>query len=195
MRTTWRGKQDGDVTMLFHVSEDAGINRFEPRPSEYTDDPVVWAIDDERLRNYLLPRDCPRVTYYAGPKTTDQDRQRFLGAARALVAIEESWLERVRGCVLYCYRLPPETFVSQDDTAGYHVSRQPVVPEGVRRIDAPLDELSVRGVEVRLLPNLWPLRDAVIASTLEFSIIRMRKALPRIAHGRGSMSEGAVSPG
>jgi hypothetical protein len=67
--------------MLFHVSEDAGIIRFEPRPSEYTDDPVVWAIDDERLRNYLLPRDCPRVTCHAGPKTTDDDRQRFLGGA------------------------------------------------------------------------------------------------------------------
>jgi hypothetical protein len=84
--------------MLFHVSEEGGISRFEPRPSKHTDDPVVWAIDDERLRNYLLPRDCPRVTCYAGHRTSDEDRRRFLGLARALVAIEESWLERVRTC-------------------------------------------------------------------------------------------------
>jgi Family of unknown function (DUF6886) len=65
--------------MLFHISEEAGISRFEPRPSEYTADPVIWAVDDERLRNYLLPRDCPRVTYYAGSQTTAADRERLLG--------------------------------------------------------------------------------------------------------------------
>ena len=169
--------------MLFHVSEDAGISRLDPRPSEYTEAPVVWAIDAERLRNYLLPRDCPRVTCYAGPKTTDEDRRRFLGPARALVAIEESWLERVRGCVLYCYHLPPDTFGAHDYTAGYYVSREPVVATGVTRIDSPLDELTRLGVDVRVLPSLWPLRDAVIASTLEFSIIRMRNALPRVEPG------------
>ena len=56
--------------MLFHVSEDAEIGRFDPRASTLTDVPVVWAIDDRRVRNYLLPRECPRVTYYAGPQTT-----------------------------------------------------------------------------------------------------------------------------
>jgi hypothetical protein len=38
-----------------------------------------------------------------------------------------------------------------------------------------------RGVELRVLPDLWSLRDAVIASTLEFSIIRWRNASPRRA--------------
>jgi Family of unknown function (DUF6886) len=81
--------------MLFHISEEAGISRFEPRPSEYTADPVIWAVDDERLRNYLLPRDCPRVTYYAGSQTTAADRERLLGSASAVVAIEEGWLDRL----------------------------------------------------------------------------------------------------
>jgi hypothetical protein len=53
---------------LFHVSEQANIGRFDPRPSEFASVPVVWAIDDARLRNYLVPRDCPRVTFYAGPR-------------------------------------------------------------------------------------------------------------------------------
>ena len=30
--------------MLFHVSEEAGIDRFESRPSQYAAEPVVWAI-------------------------------------------------------------------------------------------------------------------------------------------------------
>ena len=37
-----------------------------------------------------------------------------------------------------------------------------------------------RGVELRLLPDLWSLRDAVIESTLEFSIIRWRNVSPRL---------------
>ena len=36
-----------------------------------------------------------------------------------------------------------------------------------------------RDVELRFVPNLWPLRDAVVASTLQFSLIRMRNALSR----------------
>jgi hypothetical protein len=42
--------------MLFHISEDPTINRFESRTTESSDVPVVWAIDDDRLRNYLVPR-------------------------------------------------------------------------------------------------------------------------------------------
>jgi hypothetical protein len=167
--------------MLFHVSEGGDISRFDPRPSAYTDTPVVWAIDDERLRNYLLPRDCPRVTCYAGPKTTDEDRRQFLGSAGALVAIEESWLERVRRCVLYCYHLPPDRFVSQDEVAGYYISTRPVVPIRVERMSGPLVALRRRGVEVRVLSELWSFHDAVIASTLGFSMIRMRNALARAA--------------
>src|SRR5262245_4943866 len=96
--------------MLLHVSEEAGIERFEPRPSQNADGPVVWAIDAVFLRNYLLPRDCPRVTYYAGRDTTAADVERFLGPSPAVVAIEGGWLERLRSCRLYCYHLPPVTF-------------------------------------------------------------------------------------
>jgi hypothetical protein len=167
--------------MLFHVSQEAGIQRFDPRPSEYTVEPVVWAIEDDCLRNYLVPRDCPRVTYYAGPHTTNADRERPLGSSAAVVAIEDGWLERVHQCRLYCSNLPPQTFECIDECAGYFVSRVPVVPAGVEVFDDPLSELQRRGVEFRVLRNLWPLRDAVVASSLQFSIIRMRNALPRTA--------------
>ena len=165
--------------MLFHVSEEPGLERFDPRPSEYATDPVVWAIDGDRLRNYLLPRECPRVTYYAGRETTDADVERFLASSTAVIAIEREWFERLRSCRLYCYYLPPDTFECVDECAGYFVSRLPVVPAWVEVVDDPLSELLRRGVELRVVPNLWPLRDAVVASSLQFSIIRMRNALPK----------------
>ena len=137
---------------------------------------MVWAIDAERLRNYLLPRDCSRVTYYPGPGTTAADAERFLGTSPAVVAVESAWLERLRSCRLYCYHLPPETFECLDECAGYFVGRQPVVPARVQVIENVLAALLSCGVELRVLPNLWPLRDAVVSSTLRFSVIRMRNA-------------------
>jgi hypothetical protein len=165
--------------MLFHVSEEPGIERFDPRPSLNADVPVVWSVDADRLRNYLVPRDCPRVTYYAGCKTTTADVERFLGSSPAVIAVESAWLERLRSCQLYCYHLPPATFECQDECAGYFVSRVPVVPTRVEIVEDPLAALLERGVEVRFLPDLWSLRDAVVSSTLRFSLIRMRNAIPR----------------
>ena len=82
--------------MLFHISEEPGIERFVPRPSEYAGEPAVWAIDAEHLRNYLVPRECPRVTYYANGETTAADVERFLGSSTAVVAVENGWLEPLR---------------------------------------------------------------------------------------------------
>jgi hypothetical protein len=55
----------------------------------------------------------------------------------------------------------------------------PVVPARVELLDDLILELLRRGVELRLIPDLWPLRDAVVASTLQFSLIRMRNAQRR----------------
>jgi hypothetical protein len=162
--------------MLFHVSEEAGIARFEPRPSQFTDEPVIWSITEDRLCNYLVPRDCPRVTFYAGPDTASADAERFLRSSRAVVAVEEGWRERLRSCRLHCYEMPAATFECIDECAGYFVSHVPVVPVRVQAINDPLAELAKRGAEVRFLPDLSPLRDAVVASTLQYSLIRMRNA-------------------
>jgi len=169
--------------VLFHISEDAGIERFDPRPSEYTTNPVVWSIDGDRVRNYLMPRDCPRVTFYAGAQTTAADRERFLGTSQAVVAIERCWFDRLRASRLFCYHLPAETFECIDTGAGYYVSRLPVMPTQVDVIDDAIAELRRREVDLRIENNLWPLRDAVASSTLMFSIIRMRNARPRTLGG------------
>ena len=49
---------------LFHVSDQPGITRFEPRPpppgnTTHTGR-MVWAVGQRLLHNYLVPRDCPR---------------------------------------------------------------------------------------------------------------------------------------
>lgn len=171
---------------LYHISEEPDIARFDPRPapslSSGQQGTMVWAISGRLLHNYLLPRDCPRVTFYALPDSAPEDIERLMGqsAAQYIVAIEAGWFERAYSTRLYCYELPPAPFtVHADEGAGYYISKESVVPLSVRTIDAPLAEITSRNVELRATPSLWPLRDAVIASTLQYSIIRMRNAQPR----------------
>lgn len=172
---------------LYHLSEESNITRFEPRPNPANNplnlpEPIVWAIGGHLLHNYLFPRDCPRVTFYARPDSDSADVERFFGhtAARHIVTIESRWLEAVRNGRLYCYELPGETFTVIDEGAGYYIAHQPVIPRSMRVIDDLLGELASREVEVRITPSLWPLRDAVLNSTLQFSFIRMRNAIPRL---------------
>ena len=140
---------------------------------------LVWAIDDAHLRNYLVPRECPRVTFYAGPRTSVADRERFLGSSAAVVAIEPAWFPRMQSSRLFCYHLPADGFTSYDETAGYFLCRSSVKPVSVECIGDPVSAILTRGVELRVLPTLSSLRDAVVASTLEFSVIRWRNASPR----------------
>jgi len=167
---------------IFHVSETPSIDRFTPRVG--TDGVArVWAIDDVRLHNYLLPRDCPRVTYFAADTTTAEDRARFFSsdARESVVAIERDWLPRVRATRLYLYELPIAAFSSHDAIAGYFTSTRSVAPVGCERVDDVLAHLLARPIELRVLGNLWRLRDAVVASSLGFSIIRMTNAAARVA--------------
>jgi hypothetical protein len=146
---------------------------------------AVFAINERLLPNYLLPRDCPRVTFYALPESKQEDVDRLLGASRHVVAIESGWLERVvngrrrPGSVIHIYTLPAATFTVWDEGAGYYISRQAVTPTAVRTIENPLLELAQHDVEIRILPSLWPLWEAVVNSSLQFSMIRMRNAVPR----------------
>jgi hypothetical protein len=170
--------READVT-VYHVSEEPNIEVFEPRRIDDAGEALVWAIDNAHLRNYLLPRECPRVTFSAGPRTSVADRERFLGSSAAVVAIEAAWFPRMQSCRLFCYHLPANGFTSHDETAGYFVTRTAVRPVSVEYLDDPVSAILSRGVELRVLPTLGSLRDAVVASTLEFSIIRWRNASPR----------------
>jgi hypothetical protein len=175
------------IPRLYHVSDRPGIERFEPRPPPSLDagetDDVVWAIAERLLHNYLLPRDCPRVTFYARPDSAPADVEQFFAGstARHVVAIETAWLGRVQRETLWLYEMPGETFSSAFEGAGYLVSRAAVTPVAVSEIPDILTTLTARDVELRVMPSLWKLCDAIFASTLAFSFIRMRNAQPRPA--------------
>ena len=169
-------------TELYHFSEDPTIERFVPRiaPSSELQEPLVWAVDADHAHFYFFPRGCPRVTFCAGTETSDADAERFLGltTARHIAAIEAGWLDRVCSTVIYRYVLPADGFALADQYAGYWISRSAVTPRAVEPLDDLIGASTAAGVELRILPSLWPLRDAVIGSSLEFSIIRWRHAAP-----------------
>jgi hypothetical protein len=166
---------------LYHISEDPKIKIFEPRPASFYPHILrnaVFAISGQLLHNYLLPRDCPRVTFYAGPDTTEKDRIRFMGNSTAtyVVAVESGWLQRIQQAIIYCYEFPPDTFSLFDKCAGYYVSLLPVTHLSVRPVYNVMAEMLQRNVELRFMPSLTGLADAVKYSTLNFSLIRMQYA-------------------
>ena len=172
--------------ILFHVSEEANIQVFHPRTPTRTDlNPeitLVWALDEKRLPNFLTPRNCPRVAYHAGKQTTEADRRRFFSNPDVphVVTIENTWFETMKYTTLYLYAFDSADFVLQDPIAGYYVSEKTQTPLSVTPCRDLFDELFRRNVEVRLLKNLWPLADAVQASTLNWSFCRMKNAQRRI---------------
>src|SRR5438876_1842598 len=168
---------------LWHVSEDPTITRFAPHRAKTaaTDERLVWAIDTRHLPLFWFPRDCPRCTFWAGGRTTDADVGRFLDGDRTarVHVIEQDWLARVATAELQLYRMPPETFTESADTAGYWMSGEPVVALERRTIDDLVGRHAAAGIVLRTLPRPWPLWDAGVGSTLEFSGIRLRHARAR----------------
>lgn len=170
------------MTRLFHVSHEANIQLFVPRPPERSDveqRPVVWAINEECLPNYLLPRQCPRVAFQVKSGTPQDDMKRFFPDARHshAVCIEEDWLARLLETRLTVYGFDPAGFVLQDEEAGYYVSHREEVPISKQEIQ-PFAALQERGIDLRLVPRLWPLAEQVQQSSLRWSLIRMRNAQP-----------------
>ncbi len=168
---------------LYHFSEEANIATFVPRTiaSRPELSAAVWAIDDEHAPLYWLPRECPRVAFWALPTSTPEDRARFLGqtAARMVLAIEAGWLDRVRATTLFAYHLPGESFeATEGEGPGYRIARVAVTPHRVEPVGDLLARIATRGVELRLTPSLWPLYHALLPATLHYSMIRMRNARP-----------------
>ena len=171
--------------VIFHVSEQENIEIFKPRPSpskfENIHGDVVFGISDKLLHNYLLPRDCPRVTFYASGKTSAADKEKFLPAsAEYVIAIVARWLPIIQKTTLFCYEFEATTFSLVDECADYYVSYEEVRPTRVRRINDLLGELTRRNnIELRITPELHTLAVKIAASSLNFSIIRMRNAAPK----------------
>ena len=155
---------------LWHVSEDDSIRRFEPR------DGKVWAIDTWHLPLYWFPRDCPRACWWAKDDTIGEDVERWLGGdrMRRVHAIESSWLDRMRTARVVAYRMPDRTFEPWDK---FFISSEPVEPLELVELGDLLARHADAGIELRVMPSLYPSWDDVIRTTLEYSGIRLRNAV------------------
>ncbi|MFC5653400.1 DUF6886 family protein [Paenibacillus solisilvae] len=165
---------------LFHFSEDPSIAIFEPRQLEYrlNEPAMVWAVDEFHAPHYFLPRDCPRVCVWPQESTTEEDRRQFFGHSKTdhLIAVEAGWLKRIGTAHIYRYTFNPENFDLYDTNAGYYTSTQTVKPISIDRIDDLISAITSLGIEFRITPSLLPLRDSILASTVNFSMIRMKFA-------------------
>jgi len=170
---------------VLHFSEDPTITRFVPHVAATTQepDPYVWAVDHARAPDYWFPRQCPRALAWVDPTTTPEDRDRIIGpgCGDRVHAIEYGWLEALRTTQLYAYRLPAERFRPIGEPVPHaHVAVEPMEPLGPPE---PVGDLlrchAEAGIQLRVLDNLWPFWDAVVASTVGFSGIRLRNARPR----------------
>jgi hypothetical protein len=172
---------------VLHFSEDPTITRFVPHvpATGRVTDPYVWAVDTEQAPSYWFPRQCPRVLAWRGPRTTVDDLERIVGPGGGVRvhAVEYAWLERIRTARLWAYRLPAQPFRPIGAPRPYAmVATAPVTPLGPPVPVGDLLELHAgAGIQLRILPDLHAFFDAVAGSSLEFSAIRMRHAVPRDA--------------
>jgi hypothetical protein len=171
---------------LFHFSDDSEIAVFEPRPVrvpiqrpkgfEWLNGPLVWAIDEAREPMYLFPRECPRVLVWATPETTSEDHSQWFGerSCRVIAHIEWAWLHRLTTEIIHRYEMPASHFEDLGD-AGMWVSRIRVEPLGIVVLEDLPAELQSRGVELRIMETLAPLK-AVWNTSLHVSGIRLQNA-------------------
>jgi hypothetical protein len=167
---------------VLHFSEDPTITRFVPHVAATArqSEPYVWAVTAAQAPAYWFPRDCPRILAWSRADSTAADRERILGpgGAERMHAIEYGWLRRLQSVRLYVYRLPAEAFRQFEGYA--MVAEEPVDPLGpAGAVGDLLARHEAAGIELRLVPILWRLVDAVQASSLDFSAIRMRNATDR----------------
>src|SRR5215469_445172 len=164
---------------LWHFSEDPSLGHFVPHVPATNPDgpPLVWAVDTRHAPSFWFPRDCPRGCIWPVSTTTAAARDRFFTDARRIHVIEGEWLDRMRACRLYAYRLPTAPF-RPHHVGGYWVADQEV--EAIERIvvDDLLGRHARAGIELRIMPSIWPFWRQVTSSTVEFSGSRLHNAAP-----------------
>jgi hypothetical protein len=171
--------------VLFHFSEDPTIEQFVPHVAvtAEVERPFVWAVDASREAAYWFPRDCPRAMAWLLPTTTAADRDRVLGPgpSRRVHAVEYGWVDAIKRCELFRYRLPGAPFRLVEGPAPHaYVAEETVTPvTPPEPVGDLLERHAAAGIELRLLENLWPWWDEVSTTTVGYSAIRLANARPR----------------
>src|SRR5437899_3301736 len=181
---------------LFHFSEEPTIQRFEPHVPQTQPEasPLVWAIDETHAPNYFFPRDCPRVCFWDGPRTTRADRERFLGPSNAatVIAVEFAWLERTRAARIYVYHMvrPEKGGIHPREAANHHAEAVvPLIRKATDLAGVDLSEIDV--VAFSQGPGLGPCLRTVataaraLALSLDVPILGVNHCVAHLEIGRG----------
>jgi len=75
---------------------------------------AVWAIDEFHLVNYLLPRDCPKITYGVFRPTSPEDLKRFFGEGqqeRRVIIVEDSTFSNNLSAMYQSYFAAPNLYL------------------------------------------------------------------------------------
>lgn len=176
---------------MYHFSEDPTIARFAPHVPRTNPDhpPAVWAIDAEHAPLYWFPRDCPRVTVWPlDQSAAAQFEQTFNTVAHRVHAIELGWLDRMRTTELHRYEFDAAEFTPWQAASGQWIADHEVAPLSITPVGDLLVAHARAGIELRLVPSLWPLHDLAVGDRAgdlavgdrcDFSLVRMANAQPR----------------
>ena len=137
---------------LFHISEEEDIRKFIPRISkeQWSYEKYVWAIAEEKLQNYLFPRECPRIC-------VDLEKTEVLnewlsltktGNRKSIIFVAEDWEERIQNCILFKYEFDKQNFKLIDSIAGYYVSDKTEVSTRKFEINNCIRELNTLNTEL-----------------------------------------------
>lgn len=167
------------LTHVFHYSEDGNLRRFAPHvpPSNPSQRPAVWTIDAAHSPLYWFPRDCPRISVWA----YDDAQQTLLSElfdteAKRICAAETGWVQRIASAHVYRYTFDAAHFSPWEEADGQYISTEVEFPTNIDRIDDLMGMHAAHEIELRFTPRLGNLMDAMLASGLPFSLVRIRDA-------------------
>jgi hypothetical protein len=174
-----------ELGQVLHFSEDPLITGFAPLVAATSQqrEAYVWAVDARQAPSYWFPAGLPTRDGMGGRQTTVDDRDRIIGPGRGdrVHAIEYAWLSRMRTVRLYAYRFDAAEFRPFGEPRPHAmVADRPVTALGPAEPVGDLFEAhEAAGIQLRVLTDLWTFFDAVLASSCDFSGIRLRNAIPR----------------
>ncbi|OAB76434.1 DUF6886 family protein [Paenibacillus crassostreae] len=166
---------------LYHFSEESDIRFFKPRVKHNRQNmpPVVWAIDQQHEFTFYFPRNCPRIVYTRTEGISDEDNNKFFGLtdSNIVITVEGVWYKRISETTIFRYELPGDSFKLFDEFAGYYISKETIYPIDIKPIDKLIERLADLNIEIRFTPNLHPLRESILNSTIkDFGIHRFENA-------------------
>ena len=163
---------------LFHLSEERNIPTFNPRISkkQWNYKKYVWAIAEEKLHNYFLPRACPRICVGLEESTILSNwlNKTTIKHKKALIFVPDEWQEKIQECTLFKYEFNDRNFKLIDQIAGYYVSDKIEIPISKVEIKNCIQELHNLNIELIIMDKekMKKIKEFVVNNLKEFSIIK-----------------------